>query len=123
MIAWAAIALLLAQTLALFSPVRVAAPGYSAALAELAALPGVAKSQLVLCVNDPATPGAPAHDHHDGDCPLCLTFGHALAAPVAIAFVAPSRRAAQAVRAPVRYAAPRAPPNVASRPRGPPAFV
>lgn len=84
-----AVALVL-QGLSLFSPTARAKTPAEAALAALSSLPGATLAGFILCIDGDddfsgKAPGKPpVHRHDPAACPVCLTFGCALAGAQAL---------------------------------------
>ena len=117
---------LILQGLSLFTP-HARLSTTQAALAVLAELPGAASAGTILCLNnddEDFSGKPPVHGHDSGACPMCQILGFSLAgAPEAVQIVMPAPVVAGALPINRHAIAPRAPPRIAARPRGPPAIV
>lgn len=124
-VGFAALALIL-QGLSLFTPAARLSSA-EAAFAALSSLPGAASAGTILCLNGGADDGsskAPVHHHDSGACPMCQLIGCSLAgAPAPAPLLRLEQRLAFALPLPLGETAPRAPPRIAAKPRGPPALA
>ena len=117
---------LILHGLSLFAPhARLSAA--QAALAVLADLPGAESAGTILCLNasdDDFSGKTPVHGHDSGACPMCQIVGFSLAGASGVsALVTPAPSVSGAPAILLREIAPRAPPRIAARPRGPPILV
>jgi len=121
-----AIIALILQGLSLFTP-HAGLSKAQAALAVLAELPGAASAGTILCLNnddEDFSGKLPVHGHDSGACPMCQILGFSLAgAPEAVQIVLPAPVVVGALAINRHEIAPRAPPRIAARPRGPPVIV
>lgn len=116
---------LILQTLMIVVPAAGDASPGGGTLADLARSVGVVESKFVLCggSGSHSNPGGPAiPDHASDGCFLCQIFGHGLLPPpiAECIIAAPEWRIAGSARRP-EQSAPVASPEIAGRPRGPPA--